>query len=123
MAFEGIEGLQKLIDDILLQGKTKEEVLEKMEEVFARCEEHGIMLAEGKIQVSRSVRFGGFLIDSSSGEVLITPDPDLLKDIGEFPLPQNLTQLRSFKGLVQQVSYWNPDIAALTRATDRWRTE
>ena len=89
-------------------------MLTKVEEVFTRCKKHGIMLAEGKIQVSRLVRFGGFLIDSSSGEVLITPDPDLLKDIREFPLPQNLTQLRSFKGLVQQVSCWNPDIAALT---------
>ena len=53
----------------------------KVEEVFTRCEKHGIMLAEGKIYVSRSIKFGGFLIDSTSREVLIRPDPDLLKDL------------------------------------------
>ena len=57
------------------------------------------------------IKFGGYYVDASSGEVEITPDPDLLKDIRDFPKPQTLRQLRSFQGLVNQVTSWNPDIA------------
>ena len=41
----------------------------------------------------------------------ITPNPELLEDIRKFPTPKNLTQLRSFQGLVNQVTSLNPDIA------------
>ena len=101
----------KLVDDVVLEGDTIEEVLAKVEMVFKRCREHGIILSEEKIQVGQKIKFGGYYVDASSGEVKITPDPDLLKDIREFPKPTTLRQLRSFQGLVNQVTSWNPDIA------------
>ena len=109
--FEGVPLLQKLIDDVILEDETLEGVLAKMEEVFKRCREHCIMLSEEKIQIGQRVKFGGFLVDSTSGQVEITPDPALLDDIRKFPTPANLTQLRSFQGLVNQVNSWNPDIS------------
>ena len=110
-AFEAITGLQKLIDDVIIESDTLEELLKKMETVFERCRQHGIILSEEKIQVGPKVKFGGWYVDATSGEVEITPDPELLRDIREFPKPKNLKQLRSFQGLVNQITSWNPDVA------------
>ena len=110
-AFHGIPTLQKLVDDIVVEDETMEGVLNKVEEVFRRCREHSILLSEGKIQIGQKIKFGGFIIDASSGELEITPDPDLLADIRDFPVPQNLKQLRSFQGLANQITSWNPDVA------------
>ena len=86
-------------------------MLDKVEQVFQRCRQHGIVLSEEKIKVGQKIKFGGYFVDASSGEVQLTPDPALLKDIRDFPRPKNLKQLRSFQGLVNQVTGWNPDIA------------
>ena len=43
--------LLKLIDDVIIEGDTLEDLLSKIETVFQRCREHGIILSEKKIQV------------------------------------------------------------------------
>ena len=93
-AFHGIPTLQKLVDDVVVEDETMDGLLGKGEEVFKRCREHNILLSEDKIQIGQKIKFGGYYIDATSGEVEITPDPDLLKDIREFPRPRNLRQLR-----------------------------
>ena len=50
--------------------------MEKVEQVFERCGEHGIVLSEHKIQMGQKIH---------SREVLITPDSELLCDIRQFP--------------------------------------
>ena len=40
-------------------------------------------------------------MDSASSKVLLTPDPELLADIRNYPEPKNLKQLSSFHGHVQ----------------------
>ena len=110
-AFHGVQTLQKLVDDVIVEDETMEGVLDKVEEIFKRCREHSILLSEEKIQIGQKIKFGGFIIDATSGEVEITPDPELLADIRNFPVPQNLRQLRSFQGLANQITSWNPDVA------------
>ena len=44
----------KLIDDVVVEGDTLEEVLDKVEQVFKRCREHGIILSEEKIQIGQT---------------------------------------------------------------------
>ena len=34
--------------------------MEKVKEVFKRCQEHGIMLSEEKVQVGQCLKFGGY---------------------------------------------------------------
>ncbi len=47
----------KLVDDVVVEGKTLEEVLDKVEKVFARCKEHRIILSEDKIQVGQRILY------------------------------------------------------------------
>ena len=76
-----------------MEGDTLQDVLDKVEQVFQRCRQHGIVLSEEKIQIGQKIKFGGYFVDASSGQVEITPDPELLKDIRDFPHPGNLKQL------------------------------
>ena len=83
MALTGLPGIEKLVDDILVMGATKEELLERTEKVIKRCQEHNITLNSQKIQVGQSVKFGGHIITSEGS----SPDPDKVRAIKEFPIP------------------------------------
>ena len=47
------------------------------------------------------MEFVGFWLEEDS----LKPSPDTLKAITEFPRPTNITDIRSFFGLVEQVSF------------------
>ena len=44
---------------------------------------------------AQSLQFLGYIITKDG----ILPDPDKIKAVKEYPIPQNLTQLRAFLGL------------------------
>ena len=94
MALTGLPGMEKLVDDILIMGATKKELVERMEKVIKRCQEHKITLNDKKIQVGQSVKFGGHVITSEGS----SPDPDKVRAIKDFPKPTNVTDVRSFLG-------------------------
>ena len=50
-----IPRLFKLVDDILLQGRTKKEIVERVEAVFHCCLENKITLSNSKYQVGQNV--------------------------------------------------------------------
>ena len=41
----------------------------------------------------------------------VSPDPDLLAGIRDFPTPKNISELRGFIGLTNQIAQWNPDLS------------
>ena len=96
-ALSGIPGVSKLVDDILVVGHAVEKLLEGIK-VFQRCEEHDITLSKKKYQVGREVKFAGYVISAQG----VRPDPDKIAAIAQIPIPENLTDLRSFLGLANQ---------------------
>ena len=106
-ALEGLENVEKLVDDILCYGETLEELLLTLEAVLKRCDEYGIKCTRKKIQFGTAITFAGFKLSGAGAE----PCPEKLKAISGFPLPANLTDLRSFLGLAQQLSVGVPDLA------------
>jgi hypothetical protein len=55
-----------------------------------------------------TVPFGGFIIDAEG----FRPDPALLSVISQFPTPLNITDLRAFFGLCQQLGNFSHDISS-----------
>ena len=106
MALTGLPGIEKLVDDILVMGATKEELLERTERVIKRCQESNITLNNKKIQIGQSVKFGGHIITSEGS----SPDPDKVRAIKDFPTPTNVTDVRSFMGLSNQFMDYLPDL-------------
>ena len=94
-ALAGIPGVHKLVDDILVCGETKEELLERVVMVMERCRAHNITLSAAKAQVGPEVKFAGFMVGSDG----IKADPAKVEAIKEFPAPKDLTNLKSYLGL------------------------
>ncbi|XP_045120473.1 uncharacterized protein LOC123509916 [Portunus trituberculatus] len=81
----------------------------RIHQMLSRCREHGITLNKDKFSVAEpQVRFCGYNLSPSG----ISAGEDRVSAIRDFPTPANLTDLRSFMGLVNQLSEFTPDIAA-----------
>ena len=108
-ALAGITGIHKLVDDILVMGTTKKELLARIEQVLKRCEENQITLSDSKQQLGQEVRLAGHVVSNHGTK----PDPVKVQAIQDFPEPSNITDLRSFMGLANQFGDYAPDLAAI----------
>ncbi|ROT64569.1 hypothetical protein C7M84_017475 [Penaeus vannamei] len=74
--------------------------------MLSRCRAHGITLNKDKFMVAATnVSFCGY----PEG---IAADPEKVAAIRDYPTPSNITDLRSFMGLVNQLADFSPEIAA-----------
>ena len=105
-ALAGIPVLFKLVDDILIQGRTKKELIDRVKDVFRRCLENQITLSNSKHQVGQNVKFAGHVITDQGNK----PNPDTVAAINDYPEPDNLMDLQSFMGLANQFGEYSPDL-------------
>ena len=101
-----IPRLERCVDDSLIHDDEKD--LEahwwRTIEYIDLCGRSGIVLNPEKFQFSQStVDFAGFRITKDTVE----PLPKYLDAIREFPTPKNITDIRSWFGLVNQVSHYS----------------
>ena len=95
-------------EDTLLLGDTLQELLSNTEEFFKACDANGITLNTKKIQWDHpEVLFAGFVVNGEGYKI----DPVLTKALSEFPVPKNLTDLKSFMGLANQTCNFSDEIA------------
>ena len=109
-ALEGLEGVLKLVDDILIFAPDKEQLYTRLASVLQRCQSNGITLSRAKAKVAQEVKFAGFLISQDG----IRADPEKKTAIAKFPVPQNISELRGFFGLANQLGQFLPDLAHAT---------
>jgi hypothetical protein len=84
-------------DDILITGRTRSEHLQRLHEVFKRLQDAGLVLQKDKCSFFQdSVSYLGFDIDKSG----LHKSPNKVKAMLEAKTPQNVTELKSFLGLV-----------------------
>ena len=108
--FAGLPGVSKLIDNILIEADTMEQMEERLEKVLKQALEHDVTLSRSKTQFGQKVRFGGFVVESKDGVVSVSPSPDIA-DIKNFKTPTNKTEVRAYTGLAKQVTDFNPDLS------------
>ena len=108
-ALEDLDGVLKLVDDILVYGETYEQLFERAEAVLKRCTERNITLSRKKIEIGNQVTFAGFDV-SAKGH---SPTKDRIKAITEFKAPKNVSGVRSFLGLAQGLAHFVPDFAQI----------
>lgn len=90
------------VDDTLLWEDNIEESFHQTSRWLDRCGHNGITLNPSKFCFGRdTVDFAGFTITNSE----VKPGPKFHKAITDFPTPKNLTDIRSWFGLVNQISY------------------
>ena len=107
---QGLAGISVYIDDILVTGKTTEEHLANLEAVLSRLETAGLRLKQNKCAfLLPSVEYLGHRISAQG----IQRTVDKVNAIQEAPKPQDVSQLRSFIGLVNYYSKFLPDVSSV----------
>ena len=92
----------KCIDDALLWADNLSESYHQACRWLDVCGRNGIILNPDKFTFGRdTVEFAGFEITTDS----VRPSKSFLDSIRNFPVPQNITDIRSWFGLLNQVSY------------------
>lgn len=108
---EILKGCKKVgcfLDDIIVGGKTIEELYENTIVVLNRLKEYKVKVNEQKCQFFvKEVEYLGHKI---SGEG-ISPNPRKLEAIMKAPRPGNITQLRAYLGLVNFYSKFVPHLS------------
>lgn len=105
----GIPNVVVYIDDILVVGRSVDEHLQTLEAVLKRLEEAGLRLKLPMCSLLESMECLGHQI---SGEG-IQPTANKKQAILEAPTPQNLSQLRSFLGLLNYYGKFLPNLASI----------
>ena len=122
---QGIPRVCVYIDDILVTGATEEEHLANLAQVLQRLESAGMRLKQEKCAfLLKSVSYLGHVI---SAEGLHTADSKV-KAVVDAPDPRNISELRSFLGMVNYYGKFLPNLATtlsplyhLLRQTTSWR--
>lgn len=109
IAIDGLDVL-KIVDDILIQEPTEKAALKTLYDVLLRCREHNITLSRTKLKMGTSVKFAGFVISDGGTK----PDPDKISALTQFPAPHDITAVRGFLGLVNQLGLFVPDLAHMS---------
>ena len=108
IAIDGLERTIKVVDDVLIASRTREEHMKDVKAFLDRCLKHGITLNFKKLKFCQeSVKFAGFVLSEEG----ISADPKRICAISDFPKPTNITELRSFMGMVNQLGSFSSPIS------------
>ncbi|UYV79597.1 K02A2.6-like, partial [Cordylochernes scorpioides] len=106
--FADMSGVACYIDDILVAGKDNKDHEQKLELVFKRLQEKGLRLNKDKCKFAvNAVEYLGFKIDKKG----LHPISSKIEAVVEAPEPTNVSQLRSFIGLLMYYSRFIRNIA------------
>ena len=122
--FRGIPGVAVYIDDILVTGKTDTEHLENLNLVLKRLKESGIRLKKDKCSFKLpSVEYLGHKVSVAG----LQPTDVKVQAIRDAPAPQDVSQLKSFLGLINYYGKFLPNLSSilsplyrLLQSSTRW---
>ena len=109
---EGLEGNLCHMDDVLIYGTGQAEQDSRLRAVLERLQTAGVTLnAQKCVFNKRRIRFLGHVIDGDG----IHPDPQKVSAVLQMERPQNVTDLRCFMGMANQLGKFSPNLAELSQ--------
>ena len=107
---EGLPGVRKLVDDILVQDPDLTTLCDRIDKLLERCKTHNFTLSRRKLEIGEAVEFAGQIVSHNG----VQPNTAYLQGIHDFPAPTTVAELRSFLGMINQLSTYHPGIARHT---------
>ena len=108
---KGVSNVVCHMDDLLVHGRTADECDRATRKVMQCLRDAGLTLNEEKCEFAKtSITFLGHVVDGSG----LRPDPRKVKAVSEFPEPTDLTSLRRFLGMAEQMGKFIPALSSLT---------
>ena len=106
---QDIPGVVVYLDDILITGANDQDHLANLELVLDRLEKSGLRLKRSKcLLMKRAVEYLGHTIDEQG----LHPTADKLEAVKSAPRPKNVSELKSFLGLLTYYSRFLPNLAS-----------
>jgi hypothetical protein len=107
---KGIPGVCVYLDDILVTGKTACEHRDALETVLTILQENGMRIKRSKCEFNASaVSYLGHKIDATG----LHPLQEKVEAISNAPVPKNLTELRSYLGLLNFYGRFLPNLSTV----------
>jgi hypothetical protein len=105
---KGLPGVSVFLDDILVTGKTEKDHMQNLKRVLTTLEQNGLRLQRDKCKFAlKEVEYLGFKVSNNG----IHPTPSKVAAIRNAPRPSNLSELRSFIGLVNYYARFQQNLA------------
>ena len=100
------------LDDVIVMGRTFEEELERLKQVFERLACAGLKLKPKKCYLfQKRVSYLGHVVTEEG----ITADPGKVEQVRTWPIPENSTEVKSFLGLASYYRRFIPNFAAVAQ--------
>ena len=110
---EGLEGVVCHMDDVLIWGATQEEHDARVHTVLEKAQRAGITLNTDKCEWAKSeVKFLGCIVSADG----LRPDPEKTRAVQQMEQPKNISELRSFLGMVTQLGKFLPNLSEKDKA-------
>ncbi len=104
--FEDIDGVEVVVDDILVWGSTIEEHDTRLEQVLQRAQERNLKLNKDKSQIRlKEISYIGHIFSHEG----VRPDPKKVQAITQLHAPKNKEQLQGFLGMTTYLSKFIPN--------------
>ena len=111
-ALQGIPETVKIVDDVLSYESDYQKHLNNVWEILNRCKEYSITLNPDKFEFAQEeVEYCGYHISKEG----FTPEKSKVTAITEFKVPENITELKSFMGLVNHLGEFSSEISKLAQ--------
>ena len=76
-------------------------LLERLRIIAKRCERLNIVLSRTKLEIGSEIPFAGCVVSESG----VCPDPTRVLALSDFTRPKDITGVRSFLGLANQLAF------------------
>ena len=111
-----IPGVVVFLDDIRVSGTNMQDHLQKLRQVFSRLQKYNIRINVKKSEfLTDRIHYCGYVIDKNG----INKASDKIEAIANMPKPTNITELRSFLGMVHYYDRFVPNLSAILQPLNR----
>ena len=101
-----------MMDDVLVYGKTTAEHDKRLLAIMEKISDEGVTLNPKKCEFSqRQLKFLGHFVNEQG----IQADPDKTAAISDMPAPMNISELRRFMGMANQLGKFSMNLADITQ--------
>lgn len=109
-ALEDCNNAVKVVDDVLVYDEEYQQHLNHVWEVLKQCQRNNITLNPEKFFFAKeTIEYCGYQLSDKG----ILPSKEKLSAIKHFKTPENISELRSFLGMVNQLGQFSPKMSGL----------
>ncbi|XP_021341363.1 uncharacterized protein K02A2.6-like [Mizuhopecten yessoensis] len=110
-SYEGLTGVNAIVDDILVSGKTRQEHDENLRVVLDRTRSVGTKLNDDKLEVGvTSVCYCGHLLSETG----LQPDPEKVAAVRDMKPPRDKGELVAILGMINYLAKFAPNLSQVT---------